>query len=141
MDNVISIYFDGGCSPNPGNKYGSYEVVLGDYPICRKSRVEFGHGTNNEAEFNALEAALQDLRRWSVITGFDLSVMKVRVQTDSRILCNRMKNNRIHKKLKWREASLRMFNLAENVLKYALLFESFEVYWKPREHNVERFGH
>lgn len=141
MNNVISIYFDGGCSPNPGNKYGSYEVVLDNYPICRGSRISFGHGTNNEAEFNALEEALKDLHRWSVITGFDLSSMQVKVETDSKILCNRMKHNRIHKKLKYREASVRMFSLAEDILKYALLFESFEVQWKPREHNVERFGH
>jgi len=138
----IRVYFDGGCSPNPGNKYGSYEVVLEDYPILKKLRLEFGHGTNNEAEFNALRAALEDLRHWSVITGFDLSDATVLVMTDSMIVKNRlMGKNRIHKKAAWRDASERMFNLANEVLGYSPLFHSFTVEWKPRETNVARFGH
>ncbi len=142
MATKIKIYFDGGCSPNPGNKYGSYEVWLEDYPILRKSRVEFGHGTNNEAEFNALQAALEDLRRWSVITGFDLSDASALVTTDSRIVQNRlMGKNRVFKKAKWKESSERMFKLANDIINYGLLFNSFTVQWKPREMNVERFGH
>ncbi len=140
---AIRIYFDGGCSPNPGNKYGSYEVLLEDYPILKKLRLEFGYGTNNEAEFNALRAALEDLRHWSVITGFDLSEASVIVTTDSTIVRNRlMGKNRIHKKQSWKGASERMFKLASDILlNYGGLFHSFTVEWKPREANVSRFGH
>jgi len=138
----IRIYFDGGCSPNPGNKYGSYEVLLGGNPILLRSRMSFGHGTNNEAEFNALKAALEDLKRWSVITGFDLSDATAMVQTDSMIVKNRLTGkNRIHKKAAWKESSERMFNLAKEVLDYGKLFRSFTVQWRPRANNVERFGH
>ena len=50
----VEIYFDGGCLGNPGQKYGSFQVLFDGKQIASRSRAEFGHGTNNEAEFNAL---------------------------------------------------------------------------------------
>lgn len=139
---IITIYFDGGCSPNPGNKYGSYEVLLDGYPICKAARIEFGHGTNNEAEFNALTAALKDLARWASVTGFDLSSVAAYIETDSMIVRNRLSGqNKVHKKSAWRHASERMFKLAQEAIEYGTMFESFKVSWKPRENNVQRFGH
>jgi hypothetical protein len=49
----VEIFFDGGCLGNPGQKYGSFQVLLDGRPIASRSRVGFGHGTNNEAEFNS----------------------------------------------------------------------------------------
>ena len=54
----VEIYFDGGCLGNPGKKYGSFQVKLDGKEILKRTRVQFGHGTNNEAEFNALKLAL-----------------------------------------------------------------------------------
>ena len=58
------IYFDGGCLGNPGQKYGSFQVKLDDKEIIKRSRVDFGFGTNNEAEFNALKLALDESVGW-----------------------------------------------------------------------------
>ena len=43
----ITVHFDGGCFPNPGSKYGSFEVLLDGLPIqplCQQ-RIQLGHGT------------------------------------------------------------------------------------------------
>ena len=57
--NKLTIRFDGGCRPtNPGNKYGSYEISLNGRQLSLVSRMELGHGTNNEAEFQILNRAL-----------------------------------------------------------------------------------
>jgi hypothetical protein len=57
------IYFDGGCLGNPGQKYGSFQVKLDGTEVLKRSRVDFGFGTNNEAEFNALKLALDEAVR------------------------------------------------------------------------------
>jgi ribonuclease HI len=59
----VEIYFDGGCLGNPGQKYGSFQVKLDGKEIVKRSRVDFGFGTNNEAEFNALKLALDEAVR------------------------------------------------------------------------------
>ena len=59
----VEIYFDGGCLGNPGQKYGSFQVKLDGREIVKRSRVDFGFGTNNEAEFNALKLALDEAVR------------------------------------------------------------------------------
>ena len=56
----VEIYFDGGCLGNPGQKYGSFQIKLDGKEIIKRSRVNFGFGTNNEAEFNALKLALDE---------------------------------------------------------------------------------
>jgi len=56
------IFFDGGCLGNPGQKYGSFQIKLDGKEILKRVRVDFGFGTNNEAEFNALKLAA-DFRR------------------------------------------------------------------------------
>jgi hypothetical protein len=55
---MVEIFFDGGCLGNPGQKYGSFQVLFDGKQVVGRNRVEFGHGTNNEAEFNSLKLAL-----------------------------------------------------------------------------------
>ena len=88
---TIQIHFDGGCRPtNPGNKYGSWEVLLNGKSVHKKGRVEFGWGTNNEAEFEALEGALS----WCVENlrngGFDSNSFRLEMFTDSTVVKNRV---------------------------------------------------
>ena len=136
----IKIYFDGGCQPNPGSKYCSYEVVIDGLSVIRKERVDLGYGTNNEAEFEALIEALKDLKAHAAAGALKASACSV--ETDSKIVVKRLTNgNRLHTKPAWREASERMFNLANRVLDFEPMFSSFSVRWKGRESNVERFGH
>jgi ribonuclease HI len=139
---TIKIYFDGGCSPNPGNKYGSHEVLIEGGWRFKADREAFGHGTNNEAEFNALQSAINKISKAAAAGFIEPKNHCVMIETDSVIVRNRlMGKNKIHKKLEWRTASERMFNLAEAALKTLREFSYFEVIWKRRDSNVARFGH
>lgn len=138
----FQIYFDGGCSPNPGEKYGSYEVVFDDRSIQKAERIAFGYGTNNEAEFDALTAALRFVANYANETELRLNVCAMKIFTDSAIVRNRVGGrNKIHSKPAWKEASARMFEYASRILEFKPLFNSFTIEWRGREHNVERFGH
>lgn len=148
MTELLQVYFDGGCRPtNPGNKYGSYEIVLNGKSVVKVSRIEFGWGTNNEAEFNALDAALffcvDNLKSY----GFPFDRYNVEVFTDSTVVYNRiLKHNRIFKRnygayFGKEEFRNRMAVLALKCLIQLNLFKSWTIQWKRREFNVKRFGH
>jgi len=123
MRNQIDVHFDGGCRPtNPGNKYGSWEVLLDGQQVFKASRVEFGWGTSNESEFNSLIQALQ----WTVenlhTAGFPPEIYTVTIFTDSMIVRN-------------------MGHLTRDCLSRLTLFKLWSVEWRGRKENVERFGH
>jgi len=135
----MEIFFDGGCLGNPGRKYGSYQVKLAGREILKRSRVEFGHGTNNEAEFNALQLALDEAVVWAEQQALDLKSLSLRVVTDSTIVRNRLVvKNVIFKKF---PSSQRMFALANACLAVLHRFGNFEVQWEGRAGNVAKFGH
>jgi len=62
---------------NPGRKYGSYRIEDDHLVVAQESRFDFGHRTNNEAEFEALIRAVQNLREISHRTGVDLATTSV----------------------------------------------------------------
>jgi ribonuclease HI len=135
----VEIFFDGGCLGNPGQKYGSFQVLFDGNQIAVRNRVEFGHGTNNEAEFNSLKLALDEAVAWLAANGIDLKTLSLVVETDSMIVRNRLVvKNVIVKKY---PSSQRMFALATECLEAMNRFGKFDVVWKGRENNVERFGH
>jgi ribonuclease HI len=139
---TISIYFDGGCSPNPGQAYGSFHILNGDQELFYRSRVSFGFGTNNFAEFAALTMALKTLDDDMAEHDADQKEYNLFIESDSKIVVNRLtKKNKIHKKPRLVEASTRMYNLACGCLDYMKRFKSVQVVWKKRDANVERFGH
>lgn len=136
---LIQISFDGGCIGNPGAKYGSWMVTLHGNVIISQNRFQFGHGTNNEAEFNALQMALDETYAWLENRGVKLSDYQLSIFTDSKIVRNRLvgRNKIFHKY----PSSKRMFTLASECLKVMHEFSAFEVKWHGRERNVELFGH
>ena len=135
----VEIFFDGGCLGNPGQKYGSFQIKLNGQEILKRSRVDFGFGTNNEAEFNALKLALDEAVRWFQSKATELKSLSLVVETDSTIVRNRLVvKNVIFKKY---PSSERMFALANECLGIMKQFGNFDVVWKGRTHNVERFGH
>ena len=136
---TVKIFFDGGCLGNPGQKYGSFQVLFDGKKVAGHSRVDFGHGTNNEAEFNSLKMALNEAVTWLEAKGIDLKMLSLVVETDSMIVRNRLVvKNVIMKKY---PSSQRMFALATGCLDIMNRFGKFDVVWKGRANNVERFGH
>ena len=135
----VEIYFDGGCLGNPGQKYGSFQVKLDGWEIVKRSRVDFGFGTNNEAEFNALKLALDEAVRLFQEKVIALKSLSLVIETDSTIVRNRLVvKNVVFKKY---PSSQRMFALANECLEIMNQFGKFQVIWKGRANNVERFGH
>jgi ribonuclease HI len=135
----VEIFFDGGCLGNPGQKYGSFQVLFDGKPVASRDRVQFGHGTNNEAEFNSLKLALDEAVAWLEAKGIDLKTLLMAIETDSMIVRNRLVvKNVIFKKY---PSSQRMFTLATECLGIMNRFRKFDVVWKGRINNVERFGH
>lgn len=110
--------------------------------MLRKSMVEFGRGTNNEAEFNALEMALSDTVVAMKADGAKLMNYRVRILTDSQILRNRMAGkHRVKIHAKYKESSERMILHANRCLGWLIGFKSWSIAWQPRANNVEHFGH
>lgn len=138
----IEIRFDGGCKPNPGMKYGSFNVLIDHTEVLRQSRVELGPGTNNEAEFNTLEMALYRTLKLLADGQRDPGDYRVRILTDSTIVRNRLVGkNRLKVFPKSKESSLRMISEASKILKALCIFSSWSICWVPRQQNVLNFGH
>ena len=135
----MEIFFDGGCLGNPGQKYGSFQVLFDGKQVASRDRVQFGHGTNNEAEFNSLKLALDEAVGWLQSKGVDPKTLSLAIETDSMIVRNRLVvKNVIFKK---QPSSQRMFALATECLGIMNRFGKFDVVWKGRANNLERFGH
>lgn len=139
------IQFDGGCNPNPGSKYGSYEVSIDDTFNLTRNRFPLGYGTNNEAEFDSLLMALTDLHNACQRAVVKPGNVQVDIFTDSMIVKGWIRNYQSKsspKKLKkCGERSMAMFILATKCIRQLEQFESFTIEWNPRQRNVERFGH
>lgn len=125
---LIQINFDGGCVPNPGRGYGSYEITS-DKWSHRVERMDFGWNcTNNMTEYMSLIAALKWLRHFTDKTEH------LRIYTDSNLVQGQLRGRtRVkveHIKELWAET-----------LQLLLPYERWEINWQPRKHNVKRFGH
>jgi ribonuclease HI len=139
MNNQIEIYFDGGCRPtNPGNKYGSFEVQLDCKQVFKACRIEFGFGTNNEAEFNALNEALKWTCENLTKAGLSPRHYHISMFSDSTIVINRIKGENISRR---GEASQRMAALTSECLSRLAYFRGWNITWRGRQNNVDRFGH
>lgn len=148
----LTIHFDGGCNPNPGEMYGSYSIQINGFEAHKESRLPLGRGTNNEAEFKTLIAAIQKTCVFVEQSRMDKSDITVDIVTDSKIVMNRVSGRRRNTPGMLRryeeqygkkavESAQRMQALAEQCIKPLILFHAYEIRWAPREHNVNRFGH
>jgi ribonuclease HI len=135
----VEIFFDGGCLGNPGQKYGSFHVLFDGKQVASRDRVQFGHGTNNEAEFNSLKLALDESVACLQLKGVDPKTLSLAIETDSMIVWNRLVVKNVI--LKKYPSSQRMFALATACLEVMNRFGKFDVVWKGRANNLERFGH
>lgn len=134
---TIMLEFDGGCQPNPGQRYGSWLATINGESVSACTRQEFGYGTNNEAEFLALEQALYWL---SVEPAHRLN--QVFIWTDSMIVYWRLNPDRKVKKpgLPGTDRA-RMDEYAGRCLFLLKRFRNYAISWRSRAHNVATFGH
>jgi ribonuclease HI len=140
----LTIASDGGCSPNPGRKYGSYSITLNGQMIARELKFNLGYGTNNEAEYEALEMALKRTAKELELRHIQPSECYAYVRTDSTIVRNGLMRKHRERKIndQWKLGRHRaMMALAKRCLALLEPFQFFSVDWESRTHNVMRFGH
>jgi ribonuclease HI len=117
---VNRIQFDGAAIPNPG-QMGIGVVLIQDNLIIREiSRKLPDVGTNNIAEYVALNIGIQ--------AALELDWKHVIIEGDSKLVINQL--NGI-----WRVRQNHLKKLHSEVSKNLANFESFSIKWIPREQN------
>jgi ribonuclease HI len=132
--NEYILVFDGGSKGNPGVSYGSYRIQAKGRKPARPVRLEFGHGTNNEAEYMALIAGLEALISEIEAQGSDPSECLVEVRGDSQLVLNQLGGN-------WKVKNLRMRRLWDQADGLLDRFSDRRFQHQSRSRTVEILGH
>ncbi len=126
----IEVMFDGGADPNPGQGYGSYRLIVNGSARSIK-RVTFpGRITNNEAEYNTLIAALEDIHAHSR----DLNRTAVEIKGDSSLVINQINGT-------WKAKDPRMAALRNRALLLLNPLGRWSATWHDRSNSVRVLGH
>ena len=144
------LVFDGGSRGNPGPGYGSYALIKptesADLPelaepsaLSARSadvvRLDFGaRMTNNEAEYDTLIAALEDLIARITQAGRNPAEFSVEVRGDSRLVINQVSGA-------WKARDERMRTRRDRVRELLDRFGSYELRRQPRQESVRLLGH
>lgn len=129
------LVFDGGSLGNPGQVYGSYLITRTVDGKKRLRRLEFGsHCTNNEAEYDTLIAALNDLVDRIVAAHRDPSDYSLEVRGDSMLVIRQLQG-------KWKVAEPRMQERVARCLPLLRRFGVVSLHQQPRAETVRLLGH
>jgi ribonuclease HI len=127
--------FDGGSRGNPGQGYGSYAVTRVQDGAQRLERLILGDGyTSNEAEYDTLIAALQDLLDTIGKAGREPQEFALEIRGDSALVINQVQG-------KWRAKNPRMRDRRGQSTRLLRRFGFVELKAQPREESVRVLGH
>lgn len=127
--------FDGGSHGNPGRGYGSYAIMRVQDGAQRLKRLELGDDyTNNEAEYDTLIIALQDLIQRIEKAGRRPEEFTLEVRGDSMLVIRQLQG-------KWKTREPRMQQRKERCLRLLQRFASVELKTQPRAESVRLLGH
>lgn len=130
-----TIVFDGGSQGNPGLGYGSYALIRNHDGKLRKSRLRFGDQvTSNQAEYQALIVALEDLIGTIVKAGRSPRDFSVEIKGDSRLIMRQIEGS-------WKTKSLNLMALRDRVEELLAQLGSFDLTWQPRAQSEDLLGH
>ena len=121
---TAEVYIDGASRGNPGES-GIGVLVIRPDGSRKEIREYIGRGTNNEAEYKALIAALGHL----VTEG----TSEVKIHTDSQLVASQMNGL-------WRVKDPKLRILHSEAKKLASSLPTFEIEYIPREKNTEADG-
>ena len=124
-DEVV-VYFDGGCNPNPGAGYGSYQVKINGTtrPV---QRLSFGGNcTNNVAELLTVLNAIKSLDK-----DYTVSLLVV---GDSKLALNTISGE-------WNAKHENIIQIVAEAKFQLGHVATFDTLWVPRKEMVSRFGH
>ncbi len=126
-----TVVFDGGSLGNPGTGYGSYEITGPDGTVAAQ-QVQFGNDmTNNQAEFRAVIAALEDLLER---VGPRADALSVAVRGDSQLVIRGLTGE-------WRVKHPGLQPLHRQAADLLRQFGKVDLAWHPRRESVRTFGH
>ncbi len=126
-----TVICDGGSLGNPGRGYGSFRWRLAEGPWSEPVRLTFGElTTNNEAEYQALIAALETVARHVQ----EPQLVAVEVLTDSRLLVEQMSG-------RWKLRAANLFAWHHRARRAAEQFRAVTFRWQPRAAVVDLLGH
>jgi ribonuclease HI len=126
-----TVVFDGGSLGNPGQGYGSYEIAGPDGTVAAR-QVQFGNDmTNNQAEFRAVIAALEDLLER---VGPRADALSIAVRGDSQLVIRGLTGE-------WRVKHPGLQPLHRRAADLLRSFRNVDLAWHPRRESVRTFGH
>jgi ribonuclease HI len=130
-----TIVFDGGSHGNPGQGYGSYALRRNEDGRLRKRRLRLGDKvTSNQAEYQALIAALEDLIDTIQKARRSPRDFSVEIRGDSRLVMRQLDGS-------WKTKSLNLMELRDRVEDLMTQMGSVELVWQPRNESVRILGH
>jgi len=129
-----TIVFDGGSRGNPGPAYGSYHIRPWTSAAGVTERLEFGRGTNNEAEYLSLIAGLRALRAFLTGSGEQAAQTDLEIRGDSQLVIRQVSGQ-------WKAKDARMKRLRDET--QGLLEDFHQVKFKEqsRQVTVKLLGH
>lgn len=131
----IVLTFDGGSRGNPGWGYGSYVVKRLSDGAQRLERLDLGNDyTSNEAEYDTLIAALQDLIGRMEAADRDPGEFALEVRGDSALVLNQVEG-------KWKAKEPRMKQRRDRCRRLLGRFGAVKLTAQPREESVRVLGH
>ncbi|MGQ9683325.1 MAG: ribonuclease HI family protein [Anaerolineae bacterium] len=134
MSEHLILHFDGGSKGNPGPGYGSFVLALDDRELQRR-RLDFGpRVTNNEAEYRALIAGLQEALNWLAGQHADPAGHDIEVRGDSQLVLSQVRGN-------WKAHEPRMAALRDAALALLKRFRRYTLRQVPRHASVRLLGH
>jgi ribonuclease HI len=129
----VEVVFDGGSLRNPGDGYGSYRLTIAGQP-ARLERRTFGRKTNNEAEYLALIAGLEDAVRTLERSGVSAQDARITVRGDSQLVLEQVKGA-------WKVRSPHLQLLRDTAASLLSKFGERELIWHARANSVRILGH
>ncbi|HUW96666.1 MAG TPA: ribonuclease HI family protein [Anaerolineae bacterium] len=130
-----TIIFDGGSRGNPGQGYGSYALRRNSDGKLRKRRLRFGDQvTSNQAEYQTLVAALEDLIGTIQKAGRSPRDFSVEIRGDSKLIMHQLDGT-------WKTKSLNLMPLRDRVEELMAHLGSAELTWQRRDESVKILGH
>lgn len=127
--------FDGGSKGNPGWGYGSYAITRVQDGSQRVERLDLGDNcTNNEAEYDTLITALEDVSERVQAAGKRPADFTVEVRGDSNLVLRQVRGD-------WKAKDERMRYRRDVVRSLLSRFGGYRLVEQPREKSVKVLGH
>lgn len=131
----VRLVFDGGSKGNPGQGYGSYALLWPGQPQPEIIRLTFGNRvTNNEAEYDTLINALQDLVNRVQAAGGAPTQLFVEIWGDSQLVVNQVNGA-------WKINKAPLQARCNQVRGLLQQFGFAALNYHPREESVALLGH